>query len=177
MNISSIATGKNVPEEVNVIIEVAAGAAPVKYEMDKESGALLVDRFVQTAMHYPCNYGFIPHTLSLDGDPADVLVVTRYPLLPGCVIACRPVGVLLMEDDGGKDEKILAVPTTKLDSFYENIREYTDFPATFINQIQHFFEQYKAIEKGKWAKITGWGDKARAMELIQASVAEAKKAA
>jgi len=177
MDISSIAIGKNVPEEVNVIIEVSAGAAPVKYEMDKESGALRVDRFVQTAMHYPCNYGFIPHTLSLDGDPADVLVVTRYPLQPGCVIACRPVGVLLMEDDGGKDEKILAVPTTKLDVYYENITEHTDFQATFINQIQHFFEQYKAIEKGKWVKVTGWGNKARAMELIQQSVAEAKKAA
>lgn len=177
MDISKIAIGKNVPEEINVIIEVPAGAAPVKYEMDKDSGAIFVDRFVQTAMHYPCNYGFIPHTLSLDGDPADVLVVTRYPLVPGCVIPCRPVGVLLMEDDGGKDEKILAVPTVKMDPYYENIKTYTDFPETYINQIKHFFEQYKAIEKGKWAKVTGWGDKARAIELIEASIEEAKKAA
>jgi inorganic pyrophosphatase len=177
MDLSKIGIGKKVPEEINVIIEVPMGAAPVKYEMDKDSGAIVVDRFVQTSMHYPCNYGFIPHTLSLDGDPADVLVVSRYPLVPGCVIACRPVGVLLMEDDGGKDEKIIAVPTTKLDVFYENIKEHTDITATFVAQIQHFFEQYKAIEKGKWVKILGWGNKARAIELIEASIAEYKKAA
>lgn len=177
MDISKIAIGKNVPEEINVIIEVPMGADPVKYEMDKESGAITVDRFVQTAMHYPCNYGFIPHTLSLDGDPADVLVVSRFPLVPGCVIAARPIGVLLMEDDGGKDEKIIAVPTTKLDPYYADIAEHTDLPNIFIAQIQHFFEHYKDLEKGKWVKIAGWGNKARAIELIQASIAEAKKAA
>ena len=177
MDISKIAIGKNVPEEVNVIIEVPMGADPVKYEMDKDSGAIFVDRFVQTAMHYPCNYGFIPHTLSLDGDPADVLVVSRHPLVPGCVISARPIGVLLMEDDGGKDEKIIAVPTTKLDPYYADIKEHTDLPNIFIAQIQHFFEHYKDLEKGKWVKIAGWGNKARAIELINASIEEAKKAA
>ncbi len=175
MDISKIAIGKNPPEEVNVIIEVPMGADPVKYEMDKESGAIVVDRFVQTAMHYPCNYGFIPHTLSLDGDPADVLVISRFPLVPGAVIAVRPIGVLLMEDDGGKDEKIIAVPTVKLDPFYADIKETSDLPAIATAQIQHFFEHYKDLEKGKWVKIAGWGDAARARELIVASIEEAKK--
>ncbi len=175
MNISKIAIGKNVPEEINVIIEVPAGVAPVKYEMDKDSGAIVVDRFVQTAMHYPCNYGFIPHTLSLDGDPADVLVITRYPLVPGAVIAARPIGVLLMEDDGGKDEKIIAVPTAKLDPMYANIKETKDLPEIVTAQIQHFFEHYKDLEKGKWVKIAGWGDAAKAKELILASVEAGKK--
>lgn len=175
MDISKIAIGKNVPDEVNVIIEVPMGADPVKYEMDKDSGAIVVDRFVQTAMHYPCNYGFIPHTLSLDGDPADVLVISRFPLVAGCVITVRPIGVLLMEDDGGKDEKILAVPTTKLDPFYSNVKETSDLPASFTAQIQHFFEHYKDLEKGKWVKIEGWGDSAKARELILASIDNAKK--
>lgn len=175
MNISKIAIGKNPPEEINVIIEVPMGADPVKYEMDKDSGAVVVDRFVQTAMHYPCNYGFIPHTLSLDGDPADVLVITRFPLVPAAVIAVRPIGVLLMEDDGGKDEKILAVPTTKLDPFYADIKEMSDLPAIVGAQIQHFFEHYKDLEKGKWVKIAGWGDAAKARELILASIETAKQ--
>ena len=177
MDISKISIGKNVPEEINVIIEVPAGVAPVKYEMDKDSGAIVVDRFVQTAMHYPCNYGFIPHTLSLDGDPADVLVITRYPLVPGAVIAARPIGVLLMEDDGGKDEKIIAVPTVKLDPIYANIKETKDLPEILVAQIQHFFEHYKDLEKGKWVKIAGWGDAAKAKELILASIEAAKKKA
>lgn len=176
MDISKISIGKNVPEEINVIIEVPMGADPVKYEMDKDSGAIVVDRFVQTAMHYPCNYGFIPHTLSLDGDPADVLVISRFPLVPGCVIAARPIGVLLMEDDGGKDEKIIAVPTTKLDPFYANIKETVDLPTIATAQIQHFFEHYKDLEKGKWVKIEGWGDAAKARALITTSIANAKKA-
>ncbi len=175
MNISKIAIGKKVPEEVNVIIEVPAGVAPVKYEMDKDSGAIVVDRFVQTAMYYPCNYGFIPHTLSLDGDPADVLVITRFPLVSGAVIACRPIGVLLMEDDGGKDEKIIAVPTVKLDPMYANITETSDLPEITVQQIQHFFEHYKDLEKGKWVKIAGWGDSKKAKELILASIEAAKK--
>lgn len=175
MDISKIAIGKNPPQEINVIIEVPMGADPVKYEMDKDSGAITVDRFVQTSMHYPCNYGFIPHTLSLDGDPADVLVVTRFPLLAGSVIAVRPIGVLLMEDDGGKDEKILAVPTTKLDPYYADIKEYTDLPAIFVDQIRHFFEHYKDLEKGKWVKITGWDGSKRAGELIEASIKNAGK--
>jgi len=175
MDISKISIGKNVPDEINVIIEVPAGVAPVKYEMDKDSGAIVVDRFVQTAMHYPCNYGFIPHTLSLDGDPADVLVITRYPLVPGAVIAARPVGVLLMEDDGGKDEKIIAVPTAKLDPMYAHIKETSDLPEILVAQIQHFFEHYKDLEKGKWVKINGWGDAAKAKALILASIKAAKK--
>lgn len=175
MDLSKIAIGNNVPEELNVIIEVPMGADPVKYEMDKDSGAICVDRFVQTSMHYPCNYGFVPHTLSSDGDPADVLVITRFPLIPGSVIKARPVGVLMMEDDGGKDEKIIAVPTTKLDPYFKDIAEHTDFPAILTQQIQHFFEHYKDLEPGKWVKISGWGDKAKAKELILESIERAKK--
>lgn len=175
MDISKISIGKNAPVAVNVIIEVPMGADPVKYEMDKDSGAVVVDRFVQTAMHYPCNYGFIPHTLSADGDPVDVLVISRFPLVPGCVIAVRPVGVLLMEDDGGKDEKIIAVPTTKLDPYYANIAEHTDFPAILTEQIRHFFEHYKDLEKGKWVKIAGWGNRAEAEAFIAAGINAAKK--
>jgi inorganic pyrophosphatase len=175
MDISKISIGKNPPETINVIIEVPMGADPVKYEMDKESGAIVVDRFVQTSMHYPCNYGFIPHTLGNDGDPVDVLVLTRFPLAPGVVIACRPIGVLLMEDDGGVDEKILAVPTTKLDPYFENIAAHTDLPAILTAQIQHFFEHYKDLEKGKWVKIQGWSDKATAQKLIEEGIAREKK--
>lgn len=175
MDISKIAIGKNPPEEVNVIIEVPMGADPVKYEMDKDSGAIVVDRFVQTAMHYPCNYGFIPHTLSLDSDPVDVLVISRFPLVPGAVIAVRPIGVLLMEDDGGKDEKILAVPTAKLDPFYANIHETNDLPEIATRQIQHFFEHYKDLEKGKWVKIIGWKGVEDAKRMILEGVERAKK--
>ncbi|MES2985123.1 MAG: inorganic diphosphatase [Pseudomonadota bacterium] len=175
MDISKIAIGKNAPEEVNVIIEVPMGTDPIKYELDKDSGAIFVDRFLHTAMNYPCNYGFVPHTLSEDGDPVDVLVVGHHPLMPGCVIAARPVGVLLMEDDKGPDEKILAVPTHSVHPFWDNITEYSDLPAVLTAQIQHFFEHYKDLEKGKWAKVTGWGNKAKAVELIQAGIARAKK--
>lgn len=175
MDISKISIGKNVPDEVNVVIEVPMGADPVKYEMDKDSGAIMVDRFVQTAMHYPCNYGFVPHTLSDDGDPADVLVLTRFPLIPGCVIPARPIGVLLMEDDGGKDEKILAVPTTKMDPYFANVEKAEDLPAILIQQIQHFFEHYKDLEKGKWVKIAGWEGKEKACALLNEAIARAKK--
>lgn len=177
MNLSKIAVGKNPPHDVNVIIEVPMGSEPIKYELDKESGAIFVDRFLHTAMTYPCNYGFIPHTLSDDGDPTDVLVVGRRPLMPGCVVAARPIGVLIMEDDGGQDEKILAVPVNRLHPFYADVDEYTDLPPILIEQIQHFFEHYKDLEKGKWVKIKGWEGKAKAEELILAGIENAKKAA
>lgn len=175
MNIEKIAIGKNVPEDINVIVEVPMGSEPIKYELDKESGAVFVDRFLHTAMTYPANYGFIPHTLSEDGDPTDVLVVGRRPLMPGCVVAVRPIGVLLMEDDGGNDEKILAVPARRLHPFWDDVEEYTDLPKVVIEQIQHFFEHYKDLEKGKWVKVTGWEGKAKAIELIQAGIQRAGK--
>lgn len=177
MNISKISIGQNPPEDVNVIIEVPMGSEPIKYELDKESGAIFVDRFLHTAMTYPCNYGFIPHTLSADGDPVDVLVVGRRPLMPGCVVAARPIGVLLMEDDKGQDEKILAVPVHRLHPFFDEVEEHTDLPEILRDQIKHFFEHYKDLEKGKWVKVYGWGDRARAIALIQAGIANAKKKA
>lgn len=175
MDISKISVGKNPPSNVNVVIEVPMGSLPVKYEMDKDSGALLVDRFLATPMFYPCNYGFIPQTLSGDGDPADVLVVCQYPLVSGSVIAARPVGVLLMEDEGGQDEKIIAVPQSKLTPLYDNVKSYSDLPASLLAQIQHFFERYKDLEKGKWVKVTGFADAARAEAIISEALANAKK--
>ncbi len=170
MLIDKIPVGQNVPWDVNVIIEVPMGSEPIKYEMDKESGALYVDRFLHTAMNYPCNYGFIPHTLSGDGDPADVLVVGRRPVVPGCVLAARPVGVLMMEDDGGMDEKILAVPASRLHPFYQDVTNYTDLPPILIEQISHFFQHYKDLEKNKWVKIQGWKDKDEAARLIEEAI-------
>jgi len=170
MNINKIPLGENAPWDVNVIIEVPMGHEPIKYEMCKESGALYVDRFLHTAMQYPCNYGFIPHTLSGDGDPADVLVVGRRPLMPGCVLAVRPIGVLLMEDEAGQDEKILAVPQTRLHPFYSDIESYKDLPQILIQQIAHFFEHYKDLEKDKWVKILGWKGVKTAKELIEEGV-------
>lgn len=175
MDLSKIAIGANPPEEINVVIEVPAGADPVKYEMDKESGAIFVDRFIQVAMHYPCNYGFIPHTLSDDGDPCDVLVISDHPVVPGAVIKARPIGVLLMEDESGFDEKILAVPTQKLSQYYAGINSYKDLPEVMIKRITHFFENYKALEKGKWVKLKGWEDAAKARDLIEESIKRAKK--
>ena len=166
MDLTKVSVGKNPPHEINVVIEVPLGGYPVKYELDKESSALYVDRFLHTSMIYPCNYGFIPHTLSGDGDPCDVLVVSDIPVVPGCIIACRPVGVLLMTDESGEDEKILAVPTTKLNPFYESVTSYKDLPESFIMKISHFFEHYKDLEKKKWVKVTGWGDADKARELI-----------
>lgn len=166
MNIEKIGSGKNAPEEINVIIEVPMGSDPVKYEFDKDSGAIMVDRFVQTAMFYPCNYGFIPTTLSKDGDPVDVLVIANNPIIPGAVIKARPIGVLMMEDESGQDEKILAVPTTKLDPYFSNIKSYKDLPEVLINRIKHFFENYKALEKGKWVKVEGWEDENSAKAII-----------
>jgi inorganic pyrophosphatase len=170
MQIEHIPAGKSVPEDINVIIEIPAQGAPVKYEIDKESGALVVDRFMATAMFYPCNYGFIPHTLSDDGDPVDVLVVTPTPLMPGAVIRCRPVGMLKMSDEAGVDAKLVAVPFGKLTPLYDHVQEVTDLPELLRGQIAHFFEQYKALEKGKWVKVEGWVDAAAARAEILASV-------
>ncbi len=154
----------------NVIIEIAANSSPVKYEFDKDSGAIMVDRFMQVAMSYPCNYGFIPHSLSGDGDPADVLVMSQYPVMGGAVIAVRPVGVLLMEDESGVDEKILAVPISKLDVAYDHIKDIDDVPAVMKERIMHFFENYKKLEKNKWVKIIGWDHAEKARALIEEAI-------
>lgn len=170
MDMSKIPVGENPPFDINVIIEVPLGGEPIKYEMDKDSGAMFVDRFLYTAMRYPCNYGFIPHTLSDDGDPTDVLVVGQRALVPGCVIRARPVGVLLMEDEAGVDEKIVAVPHSKLTPFYDEVKSYKDLPEILLQRISHFFEHYKDLEKNKWVKIKGWADREHAGELIAAAV-------
>jgi len=170
MRIDAIPIGKNPPDDVNVIIEVAIGGEPIKYEMNKEAGTLFVDRFLHTPMRYPGNYGFVPHTLSLDGDPIDVLVANTRPIIPGAVINVRPVGVLKMEDDGGGDEKIIAVPMPKLTKRYLNVHNYTDLPPILLEQIQHFFEHYKDLEPGKWVKLLGWGDAAEARKFISEAI-------
>ncbi len=170
MIIDKIPVGKSVPDNVNVIIEIPALSAPVKYELDKDSGALYVDRFMSAPMFYPANYGFIPHTLAEDGDPTDVLVVTPTPLMHGCVIPVRPVGVLKMSDESGTDAKIVAVPADKLSSGYRDIQSYTQLPALLIQQIQHFFERYKELEPGKWVKVDGWEDVDAAKAEILASI-------
>ena len=170
MDLSKISSGKNPPSDINVVIEVPMNSNPVKYEYDKDSGFIMVDRFLSTAMYYPCNYGFIPHTLSGDGDPVDVLVVGEFPVVPGSVIRCRPVGVLQMEDEKGEDEKILAVPHSKLTKTYDNIKEYTDLPESLTKQIGHFFERYKDLEEGKFVKIQGWKDSAAAEKMISDGV-------
>jgi inorganic pyrophosphatase len=166
MIIDNISIGKNPPHDVNVIIEVPIGGEPIKYEMDKKSGALVVDRFLYTSMVYPGNYGFIPHTLSGDGDPCDVLVANTRAIAPGAIMSVRPVGVLVMEDNAGEDEKIIAVPSRHLTARYERIQNYTDLPDITIHQIQHFFEHYKDLEPGKWVKVVRWGDKEEAHRLI-----------
>ncbi|WP_439499892.1 inorganic diphosphatase [Bosea sp. (in: a-proteobacteria)] len=176
MRLDAISIGKNPPDEVNVVIEVAIGGEPIKYEMDKEAGTLFVDRFLYTPMRYPGNYGFIPHTLSEDGDPCDVLVANTRPLVPGSYIAVRPIGVMMMEDEGGGDEKIIAVPVPKLTKRYENVHNYTDLPKITLDQIQHFFEHYKDLEPGKWVKLTGWGDAVKAKQLIVEAIERAKAA-
>ncbi len=176
MDFSKIDIGKDAPRDVNVVIEVPMGAQPIKYEMCKESGALYVDRFLHTAMYYPCNYGFVPHTLSDDGDPVDVLVVSQYPVQPGSILRSRPIGVLMMEDESGGDEKILAVPHNKLHPFYSDVKNYTDLPEILTQQIAHFFEHYKDLEKNKWVKVTGWKDAATAEQMIQEAIDRAAKA-
>jgi inorganic pyrophosphatase len=170
MNIEKISFGKDAPETVNVIIEVPMNSNPVKYEIDKDSGALFVDRFIATPMYYPCNYGFVPNTLSEDGDPIDVLVVTEMPLMPTCVIKVNPIGVLIMEDEKGMDEKILAVPALKTNSEYENITNYTELSKLLLDKISHFFERYKDLEKNKWVKIKGFEDRKKAHEIIKESI-------
>src|ERR1700749_5164461 len=157
MRIDAISIGKDAPRQVNVIIEVAAGGEPIKYEMDKAAGTLFVDRFLYTAMHYPGNYGFIPHTLSDDGDPCDVLIANQRQIVPGAVIAVRPVGVLKMQDEAGQDEKIIAVPVSRLTRRYDRIQSYMDLPEITLKQIEHFFEHYKDPEPQKWVRVLGWG--------------------
>jgi inorganic pyrophosphatase len=175
MRIEAIAIGKNPPEDVNVIIEVPVGGEPIKYEMDKASGALFVDRFLYTPMRYPGNYGFIPHTLSLDGDPIDVVVCNTRAIMPGAVISCRVVGVLVMEDEAGGDEKLIAVPSPKMTRRYENVHEVTDLPQITRDQIQHFFEHYKDLEPGKWVKVIRWDNAAEAKKMILEAIERAKK--
>jgi inorganic pyrophosphatase len=170
MNLDAIPIGTNPPEDVNVVVEVGVGGEPIKYEMNKAAGTLFVDRFLHTPMRYPGNYGFVPHTLSADGDPIDVLVANTRPIVPGAVINVRPVGVLKMEDDGGGDEKIIAVPSPKLTKRYLHVMNYTDLPEITLEQIQHFFEHYKDLEPGKWVKIAGWGDAAEARQLIEEAI-------
>ncbi len=174
MRLEAIAIGKEPPHDVNVVIEVPIGGEPIKYEMDKEAGTLVVDRFLHTSMRYPGNYGFIPHTLSGDGDPCDVLVANTRAIVPGAVINVRPVGVLLMEDDGGQDEKIIAVPSTKLTRRYEKVASYQDLPEITIEQIEHFFAHYKDLETGKWVKILRWGGADEARTLILEAIRRAK---
>ncbi|MBB6260886.1 inorganic pyrophosphatase [Paenochrobactrum gallinarii] len=176
MNIDAISIGSNPPEDINVIIEVPVGGHPIKYEMDKDAGALIVDRFLYTPMTYPGNYGFVPHTLSDDGDPIDVLICNTRPLIPGCVINVRPIGVLVMEDNAGKDEKIIAVPSPHLTRRYEKIHDYSDLPEITLQQISHFFEHYKDLEPGKWVKIGEWGDEDYARKLIVEAIERAKGA-
>jgi inorganic pyrophosphatase len=176
MDISKIAIGRNPPQDVNVIIEVPMGGEPVKYEMDKASGALFVDRFLHTAMYYPGNYGFVPHTLSADGDPIDVLVVGQQALVPGAVVRVRPIGALIMEDEGGGDEKLIAVPVDALHPFYSNVKGTNDLPQTLIEQIEHFFKHYKDLEKGKWVTIGHWVDAEGAAGLLNAAIQRAAAA-
>lgn len=170
MNTQKISAGQSLPQDINVVIEIPANDIPVKYELDKTSGALFVDRFIGTSMAYPCNYGFIPNTLSEDGDPLDVLVVTPFPLIHGAVIRCRPIGMLAMEDESGKDTKILAVPVSKLTKLYDSVKTPQDLPAPLLNAIQHFFEHYKDLEEGKWVKVEQWHGVELAEKDISASI-------
>ncbi|WP_181701249.1 inorganic diphosphatase [Chthonobacter albigriseus] len=174
MRIDAVPIGKNPPEDVNVIIEVPIGGEPIKYEMDKEAGAMYVDRFLYTSMRYPGNYGFVPHTLSDDGDPIDVVVINTRAIIPGAIINCRPIGVLKMQDESGHDEKIIAVPSSKLTKRYDKVQSHTDLPDITLHQIEHFFEHYKDLEPGKWVKVIGWGDAEEAKQMIQAAIEAAK---
>jgi inorganic pyrophosphatase len=176
MLLSAVSTGRHPPEEVNVIVEVPVGGEPIKYEMDKVSGALVVDRFLYTSMRYPGNYGFIPNTLSEDGDPCDVLIANQRGIIPGAIMAVRPVGVLKMKDEAGNDEKILAVPVPRLTRRYEHIHDYTDLPEITVRQVQHFFEHYKDLEGSKWVQVIGWGDAAEARKTIVEAIERAQSA-
>ena len=174
MRIDAIPIGKNPPDDVNVIIEVPVGGEPIKYELDKASGTLFVDRFLYTPMRYPGNYGFIPHTLSADGDPIDVLVCNTRAISPGAVMNCRPVGVLVMEDDAGGDEKVIAVPSSKITQRYDRVRTSADLPEITLKQIEHFFSHYKDLEPGKWVRIIRWGDAADARQMILEAIERAR---
>ncbi|MFN3227656.1 MAG: inorganic diphosphatase [Hyphomicrobiales bacterium] len=174
MRIEAIPIGKNPPHDVNVIIEVPIGGEPIKYEIEKDSGALFVDRFLYTPMRYPGNYGFVPHTLSADGDPIDVVVCNTRPIVPGAVMNCRVVGALVMEDDGGGDEKLVAVPTEKLTSRYDNVQNYTDLPTILTSQIEHFFAHYKDLEPNKWVKIERWAGVDEAKDMVREAIERAK---
>ena len=173
MDISKISTGKNPPWDLNAIIEVPQGSDPVKYEIDKASGAMFVDRFLHTTMHYPCNYGFVPHTLAADGDPVDIMVVTNTPVVPGAVVRVRPIGVLVMEDEAGQDEKILSVPVDRLHPYYAQISSYRNLPEILLSQIAHFFAHYKDLEPDKWVEVKRWGEADEACRMIEAAVKEA----
>jgi inorganic pyrophosphatase len=177
MRIEAVSIGRDPPAEVNVIVEVPVGGEPIKYEMDKDAGTLVVDRFLYTSMRYPGNYGFIPHTLSGDGDPLDVLIANQRGIVPGAVIAVRPIGVFLMQDEAGVDEKIIAVPASRLTRRYDQVQDYTQLPEITVKQIEHFFEHYKDLEQLKWVKPLGWGDAAAARKIILESVERAKAAA
>jgi inorganic pyrophosphatase len=175
VRIEAISVGRNPPDEINVIVEVPVGGEPIKYELDKEAGTLIVDRFLYTPMRYPGNYGFIPHTLSDDGDPVDVLVANQRAIVPGAVVAVRPVGILRMQDEAGGDEKILAVPVSRLTRRYERVHNYIDFPEITLHQIEHFFAHYKDLEDHKWVKVLGWGNVDEAKKAILDGMARAKK--
>jgi len=175
MDFSKLPVGINPPWDINVVIEIPLNSEPVKYEVHKDAGVMYVDRFLHTAMRYPTNYGFIPHTLAGDGDPVDICVIGRTPVIPGAVIRSRPIGILLMEDEGGDDEKVLAVPDKKLHPFYNNVKRYSDLPDVTIEQITHFFQHYKDLERDKWVKIVRWGDETEAAEYIRAGIARAEE--
>jgi len=170
MDISKVPVGENPPYDVNVLIEIPMGGNPVKYELDKESGAMYVDRFLHTAMYYPCNYGFIPHTLSDDGDPVDAAVLGQIPVSPGVIIRCRPIGVLIMEDESGIDEKILCVPVDDLHPYYTSIASYREVQKILRDQIEHFFAHYKDLEEGKWVKVKRWGEAQEAFDLVRQGI-------
>jgi len=175
MSFDKIPAGKDLPNDIYVVIEIPANSTPIKYEIDKDADALFVDRFMATPMFYPCNYGYIPQTLGEDGDPLDVLVVTPYPVVPGSVIRARPVGVLNMSDESGQDAKVIAVPHDKLTALYKGVKEYTDLPELLLKQIQHFFENYKDLEPGKWVKVDNWqGADAAREAIVKAAAAYTK---
>ena len=174
MRLDAISIGNNPPHDINVIVEVPHGGEPVKYEMDKEAGTMIVDRILYTSMRYPGNYGFVPHTLSDDGDPIDVLIANQRPIIPGAVINCRPVGVLFMEDEAGGDEKIIAVPSESVSAMFNQVASFRDLPEIMRRQISHFFERYKDLEDNKWVKIARWGDETEAREIIAKAIEDGK---
>ncbi|PSV09703.1 inorganic diphosphatase [Photobacterium leiognathi] len=175
MSLNQVPAGKDIPEDIYVVIEIPANADPIKYEVDKDTGAIFVDRFMSSPMFYPCNYGYVNNTLSLDGDPVDVLVPTPFPLVTGAVIRCRPVGVLKMTDESGEDAKIVAVPHSKLSKEYDHINDVNDLPELLKAQITHFFERYKELEPNKWVKVEGWDNAEAAKAEILTSFERAQK--